>query len=214
MDFPPDDRFDRHLTKQHLVQALSVGRNVDSNAARGVSLWIAVNQENLSVPGRQRCRQVDCSRGFAHPALLIRDRDDSFERYVGHGVWMDVRPIISRLHLLGYENVPRGTLVWEFFRFLWKQDASPERATCARSALDWMLAAASYASVKRWSRKHLTTSTDHRRKHRLAYRSASSLSSDVRRAALTPSVAGRSRPGCPPRQKSLGAPTSPNRAFR
>ncbi len=41
----------------------------------GVGLRVCVYYEHFFLKCRQRCRQVDCSGGFSHPALLVGYRD-------------------------------------------------------------------------------------------------------------------------------------------
>jgi hypothetical protein len=50
---------------------------VNAESGRSISLWVEIDYQNPRTHFRQSSRHVYRGSGFAHPALLIRNRNDS-----------------------------------------------------------------------------------------------------------------------------------------
>jgi hypothetical protein len=64
-------------SRQRVVDsAAGAGLALPTDAAREVALGIGVHEQHTLLADRERCGQVDGSRGLAHAPLLVGDRDD------------------------------------------------------------------------------------------------------------------------------------------
>ena len=65
----------RDLAHDDLVGAVAVGIAEEAEAAGGVGLRVAVDQQRAGAERGERCREVDGGRGLADSALLVGDCD-------------------------------------------------------------------------------------------------------------------------------------------
>jgi hypothetical protein len=69
-----DDVFERTLTEESVVDGAVRFGGLNADAAGGVPLGVAVDQESALFGDGETGGEVDGSCGFAYPALLIGDR--------------------------------------------------------------------------------------------------------------------------------------------
>ena len=71
---------DLFAIQQDIVESVHALGFLDTEAAGGVSLRVAVDYENLHFARRQGCGEVNGGGGLPHPTFLICDRYDSGQR--------------------------------------------------------------------------------------------------------------------------------------
>lgn len=65
------------MAEQQVVDADAVGSLLEAEATGGIRLGIAVDQEDWEAVEGEGGGQVDGGGGFAHPAFLVDDGQDS-----------------------------------------------------------------------------------------------------------------------------------------
>src|SRR5262245_9740853 len=66
--------------KEYLIESESIGFEFPPHPTRGISLWIAIDQQTRFSRHPQCGRKVDCGRGFTYASLAAGNADDSTHR--------------------------------------------------------------------------------------------------------------------------------------
>lgn len=72
-----DGLMDVFAFHEDIVNGHDVLRFLDSETAGGVSLWVAVNQEDFDIARGKGCCEIYGGGGFPDPTFLVGNRDDS-----------------------------------------------------------------------------------------------------------------------------------------
>jgi hypothetical protein len=62
---------------EHVVGGALEGDALDSRSARGIALWVAIDQQRAPLCDRETCREIYRRRGLPDAALLIGNGNDS-----------------------------------------------------------------------------------------------------------------------------------------